>query len=177
MGNFKLKIFLAGTLILLGNAIGECLAQDLQGIEKLTEVNGSFDKINKIQQDSIGNLWIASDNHVQRYNSFFSEFYSQFKGMPENPGKINTLFIDSQNRIWTGTENGLYCYNPEKNVFFIIPSERANAKTNVQQIAEDELGKIWIGSNTGIWNFSQNQLVLISPFPSMQSVNKIAPFG
>lgn len=175
MGNFKLKIFLAGSLILLGNAISDCFAQEIQGIEKLTEINESFEKINEIQQDSIGNLWIASDNHVQRYNSFFSEFYSQFKGMPENVGQINTLFIDSQNRIWTGTENGLYRYDPEKNVFVSIPSERANTKTNVQQIAEDELGKIWIGSNSGIWNFSQNQLVLISPFPSMQSVNKLAP--
>ncbi|TVZ25517.1 signal transduction histidine kinase [Gillisia sp. Hel_I_86] len=175
MGHSKLKIFLAGSLILLGNAISDCMAQEVPGIEKLTEVNGSFEKINEIQQDSIGNLWIASDDHVQRYNSFFSEFYSQFKGMPEKAGKINTLFIDSQNRIWTGTENGLYRYNPEKNVFVAIPSERANTKTNVQQIAEDEFGKIWIGSNSGIWNYTRNQLVLISPFPSKQSVNDLAP--
>lgn len=175
MGHFKLKIFLAGSLILFGNVISECFAQEVLGIEKLTEINESFQKINEIQQDSIGNLWIASDEHVQRYNSFFSEFYTRFKGIPENAGKINTLFIDSQNRIWTGTENGLYRYNPEKNVFVVIPSERANLKTDVQQIAEDEFGKIWVGSNTGIWNLSNTQLVLISPFPSKQSVNKLAP--
>ncbi|WP_010230328.1 ligand-binding sensor domain-containing protein [Gillisia marina] len=175
MGHSKLKIFLAGSLILLGNMLSECIAQEVPGIEKLTEVNGSFQQINEIQQDSIGNLWIASDDHVQRYNSFFSEFYSQFKGMPDNIGKINTLFIDSQNRIWTGTENGLYRFNPEKNTFVIIPSERANTKTNVQQIAEDEFGKIWVGSNSGIWNYTRNLLVLISPFPSKQSVNDLAP--
>ncbi|WP_198012019.1 hybrid sensor histidine kinase/response regulator transcription factor [Gillisia sp. CAL575] len=175
MGRTKLKIFLASSLILLGNAISDCMAQEVPGIEKLTEVNGSFQKINKIQQDSIGNLWIASDDHVQRYNSFFSEYYDQFKGMPDNIGQINTLFIDSQNRIWAGSENGLYLYVPEKNTFVGIPSERANIKTNVQQIAEDEFGNIWIGSNTGIWNFTRDQLVLISPFPSKQSVNDIAP--
>lgn len=170
-----MKIFLASSLILLGNAISDCMAQEVVGIEKLTEVNGSFQKINEIQQDSIGNLWIASDDHVQRYNSFFSEFYSQFKGMPENAGQINTLFIDSQNRIWTGTENGLYLYDPEKNTFLAIPSERANLQTNVQQIAEDELGKIWVGSTNGIWNYTNGQIVLISPFPSKQSVHDLAP--
>ncbi len=173
MGNFKLRIFLAGTLVLLGISINECYSQEVTGIEKLTEVNGSFDKINKIQQDSIGNLWIASDNHVQRYNSFFSEFYTQFKGMPENVGQINTLFIDSQNRIWTGAENGLYLYDQEQNIFVSIPSERANTEATVQQITEDELGKIWVASNTGIWNYNKGQLVLISPFPSKQSVNDL----
>ena len=175
MGHSRLKIFLASSLILLGNAMSECAAQEVPGIEKLTEINGSFQKINEIQQDSIGNLWIASDEHVQRYNSFFSEFYTQFKGMPESLGKINTLFIDSQNRIWTGAENGLYRYDPQANVFVSIPSERTNTKTNVQQIAEDEFGKIWIGSNNGIWNYTRDQLVLISPFPSKQSVNELAP--
>jgi len=153
--------------------MSEGYAQDVIGIEKLTEVNGSFDKINKIQQDSIGNLWIASDNHVQRYNAFFSEFYTQFKGMPENVGQINTLFIDSKNRIWTGAENGLYLYDQEQNIFVSIPSERANTEATVQQITEDELGKIWVASNTGIWNYNKGQLVLISPFPSKQSVNDL----
>ena len=175
LGHTKLKIFLAGSLILLGNAISDCMAQEVPRIEKLTEVNGSFQKINKIQQDSIGNLWIASDDHVQRYNSFFSEYYDQFKGMPDNVGQINTLFIDSQNRIWTGSENGLYRFVPEKNAFVSIPSERANSKTNVQQIAEDEFGKIWVGTNSGIWNFTSDQLVLISPFPTKQTVNDLAP--
>jgi len=168
-----LKIFFAGVLILLGNAISGCFAQEVTGIEKLTEVNGSFDKINEIQQDSLGNLWIASDNHVQRYNSFFSEYYTQFQGMPESAGQINTLFIDSQNRIWAGTVTGLFLYKPEKNKFIAIPSERANTKTNIQQITEDDLGKVWIGSNSGIWNYTRQQLVLISPFPSKQSVNKL----
>ena len=173
MGHSKLKIFLAGSLILLGNTISECFGQEVTEIEQLTELNGSFQKINEIQQDSLGNLWIASENHVQRYNSFFSEYYTRFQGMPGKSGEINTLFIDSRDRIWTGTENGLYLFDPLKNSFIAIPSERANLKTNVQQISEDESGKIWIGSNNGIWNYSRKQLVLISPFPSNQSINDL----
>lgn len=171
MGHFKLKIFFVGFIILLGN--NNSNAQEITGIENLTEVNESFQKINEIQQDSTGNLWLATKDDVQRYNSFFSEFYTQFKGMPEKSGSINTILIDTQNRIWVGTENGLYLFDAQKNIFKDIPSERANTKTNVQQIVEDDSGKIWIGSYTGIWNYTRNQLVLISPFPSKQSVNEL----
>ena len=173
MGNFKLKIFLAAALILLGFESNECIAQEVPVIEKLSEVNGSFDKINEIQQDSLGNLWIASDFHVQRYNAFFSSFYTQFEGLPENAGEINTLFIDSKNNIWVGTENGIFKYLLKKDLFVEIPSERSNTKTNVQKITEDSAGKIWIGSNSGIWNITKDQLVLVSSFPSKQTVNKI----
>lgn len=161
--------------MVFGSAFSISNAQEIQRIEKLTELPGSFQQINEIQQDSVGNLWIASDDHVQRYNSFFTEYYSRFKGMPENAGKINTIFIDSRNRIWAGMKNGLFQYASAENIFVEIPSERTHVENDIQQIAEDENGKIWIGANTGIWNFSENKLVLIAPFPSTQMVNKLAP--
>lgn len=149
------------------------IAQEIPKIEKLSEINGDFQKINAIQRDSLGNLWIASDTHIERYNSYQSQFFNFFKGLPEGTGKINTVYLDAKNQIWVGAQSGLLKYNRLKGYFEAIPSERPSTQANVQQITEDETGTLWLGCNNGIWNYSGKKLALISIFPAEQSVNHI----
>ncbi len=173
MGYFKLKFIFSVLLMLLGFGNGESLAQEIPKIEKLSEINGDFQKINAVQKDSLGNLWIASDTHVERYNSYQSEFFNFFKGLPEGTGKINTVYIDTKNQIWVGAENGLLKYSRIKGYFEAISSERPTTQANVQQITEDQTGTLWLGCSNGIWNYSGKKLALISIFPSAQSVNHL----
>ncbi len=173
MGNFKRRFVFWVSLILLGFGNVESIAQENSKIEKLSEINGDFQKINAVQKDSLGNLWIASNTHVERYNSYESEFFNFFKGLPKDTGKINTVFIDSQNQIWVGAENGLLKYNGLKGSFESIPSERPTTQANVHQITEGKNGILWLGCSNGIWNYSGKKLALISIFPAEQSVNHL----
>ena len=169
MGYFKLKLVFSILLIL------PCFvkAQELPKIGKLSEINGDFQKINAVQKDSLGNLWIASDTHIERYNSHHSEFFNFFRGLPEGTGKINTVYIDAKNQIWVGAESGLLKYNRPKGYFEAIPSERPTTQANVQQITEDDTGALWLGCSNGIWNYSGQKVALISIFPAEQSVNNL----
>jgi len=173
LGYFKIKFVFFVLLIVVGFENVKSLAQEIPKIEKLSEINGDFQKINAMQRDSLGNLWIASDTHIERYNSYQSEFFNFFKGLPKATGKINTVYLDAKNQIWVGAESGLLKYSRLKGYFEAIPSERPATQANVQQITEDETGTLWLGCSNGIWNYSGKKLALISIFPAEQSVNHI----
>ena len=106
MGNFKRRFVFWVSLILLGFGNVESIAQENSKIEKLSEINGDFQKINAVQKDSLGNLWIASNTHVERYNSYESELYNVFKALPTATGKIITFIIISQIKICVEDKNG-----------------------------------------------------------------------
>lgn len=173
MGYFKLRIGVGAVILCMFLNLSPALAQGVPQIERFTEVNGDFQKINGVQQDDIGNLWIASDSHVEKYNSHGSEFYNVFKGLPENTGKINTIFIDSREEIWVGVETGLLKFDPGKNLFLPIVSERPSTQSNIQRIAQDDNGNLWLGASNGIWKYSGDKLALIAFFPAEQSVHQL----
>ncbi len=173
MGYFKLKIVFTAFLILLGFNIETSLGQQVPEIISLMEVNGDFQKINGVQQDNKGNLWVASDTHIERYNPHESQFYNKFQGLPEETGYINTLFIDSKDQVYIGAETGLLKFDPEQNSFVSIPSERPSTESNIHRITEDGSGNLWIGASNGIWNFSGEKINLITFFPTNQRVNQL----
>ncbi|QED38017.1 response regulator [Antarcticibacterium arcticum] len=173
MGYFKLRTGFLGTLLLLTINCAPGLAQSIPQIEKFTEVNGDFQDINGVQQDEVGNLWIASTAHIEKYNSRGSEFFNIFKGLPENTGKINSIFIDSRDDIWVGVENGLLKFDPGKNLFVAIASERPSTQSNIQRITEGENGDLWIGARNGIWKYAGEKLSLVTFFPREQSVHQL----
>lgn len=173
MGYFKLRIGVFGAILLLIFNFAPGLAQGIPQIEKFTEVNGDFQDINGVQQDEVGNLWIASTAHIEKYNSRGSEFFNIFKGLPENTGRINSIFIDSRDDIWVGAENGLLKFDPGKNLFLAIASERPSTQSNIQRITEGENGDLWIGARNGIWKYAGEKLSLISFFPTEQSVHQL----
>ena len=172
MGYFKLGAGFFGVLLFC-MVVVPGRAQNVPQIEKFTEVNGDFQKINRVQQDAIGNLWIASDAHIEKYNSQHSEFFNVFKGLPENTGKINTIFIDSKDDIWVGAENGLLKFDPGKNLFLAVVSERPTTHSNIQRIAEGENGELWMGARNGIWKYAGKKLTLVTFFPAEQSVQQL----
>lgn len=173
MGYFKLRMGSILVVLVCGLSSITGVAQGTPRVDKLTEVNGDFQKINGLQQDEVGNLWVASDTHIEKFNPFGSTYFNNFKGLPENTGDINTIFIDSKFQIWAGTENGLLKFNKEKEVFEAILSERPFTTAAINRIVEGEDGALWMGAKNGIWNYQGNKIALISFFPSAQAVNEL----
>ena len=150
MGNLSWRKYIIVLLLVWGYSTEKGFSQEIPEIEKLSEVDGDFQPIKGVGQDKEGNLWIASDHHIEKYNAGRSLFFNRFKGLPKNTGTINTVFVDSRDNIWVGAETGLLKYDPSKKLFLSIPSERSS-KTNVQQITDDGSGDIFMGASSGIW--------------------------
>ena len=124
--------------------------------EKLSSENGVSQSITyAIQQDSVGNIWIASEEGLIKYNSDQSTIYNKSNGLPEQVGnRVTTVYIDSKDRIWIGTESGLCEYDPRTDTFVLIKSEYNQNPTLIKKITEDGNGNIWVAAYNGLWKFN-----------------------
>lgn len=129
------------------------VAQEEFNFERLSANNFPTQSITyAIQQDSIGNVWIASEEGVLKYNSKTIKVYNTYNGLPETvSNRIYSLFVDSQQRVWSGMENGICVLDKSKDVFEIIKSESDQNPTLINEIIEDDNGIIWIGGYNGLW--------------------------
>ena len=65
-----------------------------------------------IDTDSIGNVWIASEEGVLKHNSKYYTIYNSYNGLPTIFGnRIKEVFVDSKQRVWIGSEEGVSIYN------------------------------------------------------------------
>ncbi len=77
-----------------------------------------------VANDSIGNVWVASEEGVLKHNSKFYKIYNSYNGLPKAIGnRIKEVFVDSKQRIWIGTEKGVCVYNEDLDVFDFVESE------------------------------------------------------
>lgn len=137
-------------MFFLSQTIG---AQNTKEFEKLTVEDGiSQSVIYNLQQDEIGNVWMATEEGVVKYNSVFADIYTKQAGLPKEAGyRVNTLFIDSKNRVWLGVDKGICLYDEKFDTFKYIVPKNSLKPTLVKTICEDNNGKIWIGGYNGLW--------------------------
>lgn len=110
-----------------------------------------------IAQDSIGNLWIASEEGVLKHNSKFYRIYNTYNGLPEElNNRVSEIYIDTKQHIWIGLEKGVCKYNEKLDVFEIVPSAEDINPSLISSITEDETHNIWVGGFNGLWKISAN---------------------
>lgn len=108
-----------------------------------------------IEQDSIGNLWIASEEGVMRYNSNIIKVYNSYNGLPEAVTNRSTaLLVDSKERVWVGHENGIVLYDANFDKFNIVESSIDINPSLINDIIEAEDGTIWASGYNGLWRYN-----------------------
>lgn len=110
--------------------------------------------VTDIVQDSIGFIWIATKNGLNRYDGKNFKAYNQLNsGISSND--ISVLKIDSSGRLWIGTVGGgINIYNSLKDEFIIFKNNSDNQNSissdEVHTIFEDQKGNIWVGTENGL---------------------------
>ena len=147
----KLKIY---TFFILIYLFCQCtFSQNTIEFNQLTGENVSTQSITyAIEQDSSGNLWIASEEGVLKHNSKFYQIYNTYNGLPASlNNRISEIFIDSKQQVWIGLEKGVCKYNKNLDVFEILPSNEDINPSLITTITEDEDNNIWVGGFNGLW--------------------------
>ncbi len=114
--------------------------------------------INQVTQDSIGFIWVATNDGLFRYDgySFTGYFFNQKDKTSLSGDKISSLYYDSKGRMWLGTNNGLCCYNEETDNFTRINEFQSQAESQtISCIAEDRSGNIYFSIYQGIFRYSE----------------------
>ncbi len=94
--------------------------------------------VNKIAEDKSGNLWLATEDGLNRINIDGSiDIFKKDDGLPSS--WILTLFIDSKNRLWISTGEGLVLYKPDNQIFQKITAATDNKVTAITEMANGDI--------------------------------------
>ena len=145
------RIFLSIISVCLGLVLQ---AQNSIKFHELNEQHGLSSTItNSIVQDTLGFVWVGTEDGLFRYNgSKFEAFHEQGldKTIPDNT--VNRIMVDSQNRVWILTNSGLglYEYSKDRLTHFLVDDIELLPEEKVfTAIAERGDGVIFIGNSAG----------------------------
>lgn len=117
------------------------------------------DQIRALAQDSIGNIWIGTDNGLSRYDGKHYYHYTSNQGLANN--LINYLFIDSKKNIWISTyEEGVTKFDGTS--FTKISSQDGLPHDLVNCIFEDRYNRIWFGTRRGLVMYEKGKLTIFT---------------
>lgn len=112
--------------------------------------------VRAIVQDSLGFIWIGTDDGLNRYDGY------NFKVYRNNPtdssslchNAITSLMVDSKGFLWVGTGRGLSIFNPSTNKFTSYFYDENDYKSlnssNIRTFFEDTQGSIYVGTINGL---------------------------
>lgn len=148
--------FLYLTLILLFTISSK--AQNFAGFEQLSsKTSGTQSVTYAVKQDSLGILWIGSEEGILKYDANTVTTYNTYNGLPQNvSNRTTTLFIDSNNVVWGGLEKGVCYYNPDLDIFSPVNENKSFQPTLISCFAEGEKNNIWIGGYNGLWLYNKS---------------------
>ncbi|HIC30334.1 MAG TPA: hypothetical protein EYO76_00295, partial [Flavobacteriaceae bacterium] len=137
-------------------------AQESLDFQQLKGENLSTQSITyAIQQDSLGNVWVASEEGVLKHNSKFYKVYNTYNGLPESlNNRINTILVDTKQRIWIGLEKGVCLYNRKKDKFELVKSEESLNPSLITSFTEDANHNIWVAAFNGLWKINNRDNTL-----------------
>ncbi len=138
-----------------------CFAQDSinqkQFAFKTLTINDglSQNSVIDIAQDSIGYLWLATQDGLNKYDGKkFIHYNKQFEDITRPSfSKLGKVYIDKQNRLWIVTNSGnLELYQPSTDSFRSISSI-----PNVSNIFQDKQFNFYIGTyGNGLYKIDYN---------------------
>ncbi|MES2774081.1 MAG: two-component regulator propeller domain-containing protein [Bacteroidota bacterium] len=104
-----------------------------------------------ITQDTLGFMWMATQDGLNRYNG---ESFSVYHPDDKNPQSlrsnyIRSLFVDHNGQLWIGGDKGISRYNNSSDQFQNYQPVRKPGDWYISCIAEDASGTIWAGSSAG----------------------------
>jgi len=101
--------------------------------------------INKIIQDEIGQIWIATKDGLVRYNGKQKYIYKTNSNNSNtiNHNNVTSLVFDKQNHLWVGTEKGLCLYRPKTDDFEVIHPKQLGQE-HITDAHFDSQGNIWM---------------------------------
>ena len=97
------------------------------------------DKVEDLLEDLHGNVWIATQSGLSRFDGSTFHTFTTEDGLPSN--RIRCLLEDQRGHIWIGTDRGVAHYDGQ--LFQTINSPHIGP---VLQILEDRDGAFWFGT-------------------------------
>ena len=122
--------------------------------ETISPADGlSFPIVRSILQDSLGFMWFATENGLNKFDGYT---FTTYKNQPQNPNSLpfdeqRAIFRDSDGALWFGGAGGLLKFERDTRRF--IPFAESGTVTC---ITEDAGGMLWVGFEHGLYGYDRN---------------------
>ena len=131
---------------------------EAHGLVVAQELSNS--RVQCIEEDKTGQLWIATFRGLNRYDGH--EYHQYFctddsMGLPDN--NVQGLLCDKQGRLWVATVNGV-CRYTRKDNFERIPMQTGNC--NARKLLTDSRGRIFVYNGTELLMYDEVQHIFLS---------------
>lgn len=138
----------------------------------------SHNTVFDISQDSLGYLWFATKEGLNRYDG--NKFDVYLPDSDDNTSlisnQVKTLFVDNKGKLYIGGNRGLSIYNDINNTFTNYPILSKHSEQNITDIKQDDDGNIWVSTHNGdIYklNLKNNKFEYNNVSKLMSSINSI----
>lgn len=127
----------------------------------------SSNRMNSIFEDSKGEIWIATEGGLCKFNRAKKNFkrYDTKTGFPSNV--TYAMLEDAENNLWISTSKGLVCLNPltEKIKVFTKAHGLLSDQFNYNSAYKDAEGRMYFGSVKGLISFNPRQFSINNFIP------------
>jgi signal transduction histidine kinase/DNA-binding response OmpR family regulator/ligand-binding sensor domain-containing protein len=145
------------TIFLLLASLTTKYAQTVK-LDELTIEDGlTQGMIHDILQDSLGFMWFATKDGLNRYDGYDFKLYSHFPAdsFSLSGHVVNVLFEDSFGRIWVGTHNnGLNVFDRTRARFYKLGYEEQSGRglnsNRVFSVEQQNDSIFWVGTGRGL---------------------------
>ncbi|MEZ5041632.1 MAG: two-component regulator propeller domain-containing protein [Saprospiraceae bacterium] len=110
--------------------------------------NLSHSDVNCIMQDSLGYIWIGTNNGLNRFDGYhITTFKYDLEDTISIPGnRVKQMVMDRTGQIWVALENkGLFRFYPKEMIFREVALPFPT--TNFVEMLVDDFGDIWLNKN------------------------------
>ena len=109
--------------------------------------------VTALAQDNTGNIWIGTQNGLNRYDGFAVTVFRPDAKLSHSLSDnfVTALQVDQHGVIWVGTLNGLNRFDPKLGQFESIRSASTDdAEEVVLSLHLDAQQQLWVGTNQGL---------------------------
>ena len=120
----------------------------------------SNSRVQAIEEDATGQLWIATFRGLNRYDGHaYNQYFSTADtlGLPDN--NVQSLLCDKRGRLWVATVNGVCRYTRQDN-FERIPMQTSNR--NARKLLMDSRGRIFVYNGTELLMYDEVQNIFLN---------------
>ena len=138
----------------------------------------SFNNIRAISEDSMGNIWIGTQDGLNKFNKETEEFtvYSYDSGLSNN--FIYGVLVDNDDNVWVTTNYGVSMYDQSEDKFirYYEADGLATNEFNGFSYHKNKKGELYVGGVNGLTKFDPLKLKL-NMEPSNIIIDKIKTSG
>ena len=123
-----------------------------EGFRKFYIENLTSSRILSASQDSLGFIWIGTDEGLNRFDGFTNKVYRSnvFDENTISANRVWITYVDNNNTLWVGTDRGVCYYNEERDVF-----NRVETGSRPIHTIEDENSIYFTTKNNGVFKISK----------------------